>query len=244
MILPSSIQDFISGHAFTNALQIPYNQCFRDQSRTDLILEICKNKKVLHVGCADHIPLIKTKIQNGQWLHGLLMDVATECAGIDISESSINYLKTELNIPTVYLADITRELPPEILTTHWDVVVMGEILEHVDNPVFFLEKVRQGLKPIADTLIITVPNSFNYQLVNDIKKTTEDINSDHRYHFTPYTLSKIMYQGGFTTVDLHFTNRIALPLHLKVLNRLARFMGLRPSFKLSYFSTMIALTDF
>jgi 2-polyprenyl-3-methyl-5-hydroxy-6-metoxy-1,4-benzoquinol methylase len=244
MILSTDIQPYISGQAFSNALQIPYNQRFPEQTRTEFILQLCKNKKVLHLGCADHIPLIKSKIQNGQWLHGLLMKVAKECAGIDINKASIEYLKNELNIPNVYHADLTRELPSEILSTSWDIVIMGEILEHIDNPVFFLEQLKMRLKLIAGTLLITVPNSFNYLLVNDIKNSIEDINSDHRYHFTPYTLTKIMYQAGFKTVDIRFTNRIALPLRLKIVNRLVRLLGLQLNFKATYFATMVALTDF
>ena len=244
MTLTSTLHDYIAGKAFSNALKIPYTERFEDQSRTELLLKICQNKKVLHIGCADHVPLIKTKILNRQWLHGLLMEVAEECAGIDINKKSIDFLTNELNIPHVYYADITQELPAEIRSTKWDIVVMGEILEHVDNPVLFLEIVRTGLKALASTLIVTVPNSFNYEIANDIRKSTEDINSDHRYHFTPFTLTKIMFQAGFETVELQFTNRIALPLHLKIANRLVRLLGLRPKFNLSYFSTMIAITDF
>ena len=244
MILSTEIEPYLSGQRFSNALKIAYSERFPERSRTDLIVKLCKDKRVLHIGCADHIPLIKSKIKQKKWLHGLLTDVATECAGIDIHKEAIQYLQDEIGVKNVYHADITNGLPEKLRNTNWDIVVMGEILEHVDNPVLFLQQIKHQLSSHAKQLLITVPNSFNHLMIKDIQIKVEDINSDHRYNFTPYTLSKVLYSSGFEKVEFEFTDRIALPLHLKILNRLCRIAGIHNRFSIPYFATMVALTNF
>jgi len=95
-----------------------------------------------------------------------------------------------------------KKIPKELASEHWDVVVLGEVLEHVDNPVLFLQTLNKQLRFFADTLIITVPNAFRYNNIRYSKRNCEVINSDHRYWFTPYTLLKILIRAGFTVEHL------------------------------------------
>ncbi|MDX9748887.1 MAG: methyltransferase domain-containing protein [Paludibacter sp.] len=244
MKFTSETQSYIRGEQFSNALKIPFPEKFVEQNRIEVLLRICKGKKVLHIGCADHLPLIKQKLEKGKWLHALLCGVASECTGIDINSEAVDYITRELNISDVYYADITDELPLSLLNRQWDVVVMGEILEHVDNPVDFLKAIKARLHARAGELVLTVPNSFNLLFRNDIKKNIEDINSDHMYHFTPYTLGRVIYKSGYSSLEIYVADRVALPFHLKITNLIRKLLGIKSRFSLKYFATLIGVTHF
>jgi len=73
----------------------------------------------------------------------------------DFSPNGIKYIKEELKIPA-YVADITKELP--FADNSFDVVICAETLEHLEDPLSALEK----LKRIArKKVIVTVPYDEN-----------------------------------------------------------------------------------
>lgn len=238
------ILSFIRGEQFSNALKIHYSERFPEQSRIELLLQLSRGKRVLHIGCADHLPLINQKMEQGKWLHALLRNVADECTGIDINAEAVEFMSDTLKIPDIYHVDITNGLPEKLRERKWDLVIMGEILEHIDNPVHFLQQLKTHLQQHASQLVITVPNSFNRLIMNDININTEDINSDHMYHFTPYTLARVVYKSGFATFELLFADRVALPFLQKISNRLKKIFGLKRSFTSNYFASLIAVTNF
>jgi len=238
------IVSYLNGNKFSNALQIPYKEVYEEKNRLEILVELCRDKRVLHIGCADHLPLINKKIEQGKWLHALLCEVATECTGIDINTEAVEFMTRELKLKDIYHADITQALPEKLIDRQWDVVVMGEILEHIDNPVHFLQQLKHQLQPQASELIITVPNSFNRLFKNDIQRNTEDINSDHMYHFTPYTLGRVMYKSGFTSLELLVADRVALPYPMKLTNRFKKIFGINSQYSTKYFATLIAISHF
>jgi hypothetical protein len=60
-------------------------------SRLDCLMNLTKDKRVLHIGCCDHIPYIMEKINTNTWLHGLLLKNCSFVAGFDINGESIKY---------------------------------------------------------------------------------------------------------------------------------------------------------
>lgn len=92
----------------------------------------------------------------------------------------------------------------------WDYAILGEILEHIDNPVSYLNAIQQLYSDCLIRIVITVPNAWTQATMRMANRSTEIINSDHRYWFTPYTLSKVMVQAGLHLEDLYFANRVPL----------------------------------
>lgn len=64
----------------------------RIQERTDYILAACRDKRVLHVGCAD-APYTSTRLADGTILHGMIERVAAVQYGIDLSAEGIQLLQ-------------------------------------------------------------------------------------------------------------------------------------------------------
>jgi len=136
------VKNFLSGSSFSNGLSLKIchkNDPLRD--RFSIIEEICNGKDIIHLGCVDHLPLVEKKIKDGVWLHARLCSCARKCLGIDINNEGIEYL-TKLGYSEVICADITKDDIPDLIGNQWDYLVLGEILEHVDNPCAFLTTIH------------------------------------------------------------------------------------------------------
>lgn len=202
-------------------------------NRFDLINQLCRGKSVLHIGCADHIALIPKKISAGTWMHGFLTQISARCLGVDISQPAIDYLQKSLGLANVICADLTTEVPaPLIERSPWDKVFLGEVVEHINDPIGFLQSLKRGIHKYAEELIITVPNATRWENFENLRKGIECINSDHRFWFTPYTLAKTVSEAGFNPKAFYFvtaykTRRTIRPRTYFSYRRLIRFPALR-----------------
>ena len=164
--------------------------------RPDYLLEVLQNKKVIHLGCTDHNEIIQQKLQAGNYLHNMITYVTQKCVGIDINQQALDFLKSK-GVSNVFYGDITQPDHQVITSDHFDFILLGEMLEHIDNPVNFLQRIIENYSDHIDRFMITVPNAFGLPFLNNaFNAGKEEINSDHRYWFTPYTLSKVVYQAG------------------------------------------------
>jgi 2-polyprenyl-3-methyl-5-hydroxy-6-metoxy-1,4-benzoquinol methylase len=213
-----NIEDYLSDKKFDEGLKIRFQFDKERVTRAQKIVSLITGKKVIHVGCVDHMPIIEEKIRNGTWLHKLVTNVAEECIGVDINEKGIEFMKS-IGYTNAYYADLMHLSLPEINLKQWDYMILGEILEHVDNPCDFLKRLNKLYENNVQKIIITVPNAFCEYNFRNIQKGFEMINSDHRSTFTPYTLNKILHIGGFTLNDIFFVEPIYRFRHL-VYNKL------------------------
>jgi len=205
----SDFLPYLNGKEFSSGLPIDLSGLYKEVTRIDFLVHLCNQKRIIHVGCTDHISLIDEKIRNNQWLHKLLTDVSSECIGVDINEESINYVH-KLGYHNVIYGDITVSKLPEITSKNWDYLIMGEILEHVDNPVSFLKDIKNNYRESIDKIVITVPNILSLFYYNKMRKGFEFINTDHRYWFSPYTILKVIIQSGIIPTDISYCNRMPL----------------------------------
>jgi hypothetical protein len=239
------ILPYISGEKFSNALTVEIKELFPDNKRVDLIKNLCVNKKIIHIGCVDHLPLIEEKINKNHWLHKLITEVSSETIGIDINKEGIEYLQNKLNIKNVLYANIVTDDIPEIKNKKWDYMILGEIVEHVDNPVHFLNSIREKYQDVVDKIIITVPHILvKNRTTLMYKNSMELINTDHRYWFTPFTLTKVMYQAGFRDINLDFAERVALTQLELIKRKLKRLANKKPFYPFYYFNSIVGIAKF
>lgn len=226
----NGINAYLKGDKFSNALAVKIST--REISiplRMDYIEELVYNKNIIHLGCADHIPLIKQKIQKNTWFHKRLVESTNKCLGIDISREGVEYIQKELGYSDVIQCDIlTDEIPPQLKEYHWDFIIMGEIVEHIDNPVEFLHQTKLRYAQFIDRIIISVPNASKIGNFKRVFRDLELINSDHRYWFTPYTLAKVASRAGLTIESFQFCQGHKIPRHYVISKFLAkRYPGFR-----------------
>lgn len=206
---------YLTGEKFHSGLNFPIHTNVIDETvvtdRFSLLAELCSGKSVLHIGCADHMNLIDEKRTAGTWIHGYLSQVSSKCIGLDINLEAIDYLRNICGITNVMHADITKIIPSSLLqSSPWDNVFLGEIIEHVNNPVEFLKSLKKGLGSNAKELVVTAPNAIRWENFKNLRKGVECINSDHRYWFTPYTLAKIVLEAGFRPTTFYFVTAYKL----------------------------------
>ena len=204
MNLDEDIYPYIKGDKFSCGIRMKLSdEKGKSIYRIELLEALVSGKKIIHLGCLDHVPLIEPKIKSNIWLHKRLTDVADTCLGIDIDKFGVEYVRDRIGYNNVICADIVNDSIAEIEETNWDFIVMGEILEHIDNPVEFLEKIRLKYSSRIENSIITVPNAFRLSNFENASINIEFINSDHRYWFTPFTLWKIIDRAGLKLIDIN-----------------------------------------
>jgi predicted SAM-dependent methyltransferase len=173
----------------------------------------CKGKKVLHIGCLDHPEIILERVKDQTWLHGIVSRVAELCVGIDIDSSGCDLVWRELGIKNIQLLDLSKLLEESDLTelrkTQWDLILCPELLEHITNHQQFLQNLH-NVSHSKTKLIVTVPNAFRFANFINALRGFESINSDHKYWFTFYTLSRMLTAGGWKPRQLIYYNYTGL----------------------------------
>jgi hypothetical protein len=241
MEIDQKILKYLKGDEFSNSLIVDLDRSkYQVRSREEVITEIIKDKDVIHLGCSDHIPIIREKMAVNKWLHKLITENSGNCIGVDIDKESIDFVINELGFTNVIHGNILTDDLKELSDKQWDYVVFGEILEHIDNPVEFLSTFRAKYGNNVKRFIITVPNIYNRKALGNMLKFKEAINSDHRFWFTPYTLSKVLVSSGYLPENISFTNLISLGKPELVIRKLKKIFGLEVKYPYYYFSSLVA----
>jgi 2-polyprenyl-3-methyl-5-hydroxy-6-metoxy-1,4-benzoquinol methylase len=115
--------------------------------------------------------------------------------GVEVSEWASSYARDErrLNVRTGLLQSAVYP------ASHFDVIVINHVLEHVPAPLELLEEVHRILKGDG-LLVIGVPNigSIMSRILRERWPSLRP--EEHRWHFTPTTLRRLMARAGFQEV--------------------------------------------
>ena len=144
------------------------------------------------------------------WVHEHVTKLSEKSIGIDISEEGVKRVR-EMGYKNVYHHDLMASRFDVIEKEHWDYMLLGEMIEHVDNPTDFLSNVKKKYSPYVDRIIITTPNAFRLDNFLFVLRNKECVNTDHRYWFTPYTLSKAVVRAGIEIETIEFTHGSVRP---------------------------------
>jgi SAM-dependent methyltransferase len=167
--------------------------------RVPWLVEQCRGKRVIHVGFAD-AGFREEQSRAGSWLHGHLDEVATSLVGLDLDGPGVEAavdggFEAHLVDCTDAAAVAALELEPA------DVVLAGEVIEHLGAPGPFLDAMALLCAP-GGTLIVTTPNA--YGLVNVVANITRRVEVNHPDHvvmFTWRTLTQLMQREGWSPTD-------------------------------------------
>ncbi len=192
------VMDYLADSEFSSAISVKISHKEKKiPMRIEFLENLIIDKNIIHVGCTDHVPLIANKIKNNTWLHKRLEEKARKCIGVDIDNEAVKYVN-KLGFQNIYTLDLIKDGVPEIIKkNHWDFLILGEILEHIVNPVEFLSLIREKYSQYVERIIITVPYAFRLKNFINALKHTEYINSDHKFWFTPYTLAKLLHISNY-----------------------------------------------
>lgn len=200
----AGLDAYLAGAQWSNAIRIPI-RVGEARDRLTILAELAHGKAVVDLGCAD-AGQVDEKISAGLWLHRRLVEAAERCIGIDIDSEAVARLH-ELGEPDIYVGDLSQPLEA-VDGERWDLLVMGELLEHIDDPVAFLQAIRSRHSGRIGQVALSVPNAFALRNLLHVVRGLEVINSDHRYWFTPYTLAKVLARAGMEPEWFTFCDRL------------------------------------
>jgi 2-polyprenyl-3-methyl-5-hydroxy-6-metoxy-1,4-benzoquinol methylase len=172
--------------------------------RVDYLLDAARGRRVLHVGCADD-PYTSRRLADGSLLHARLADVAAELYGIDTSQEGIETLRDAgyANLAVVATEQMPSEIPFGRQT--FDVIIAGEVIEHLSNAGSFLDAIRLLLPGGTGRLIITTVNSYcAFRFAYTLLTGREGVHDDHTAYYSPRTLRRLLERHGYQVCDLKF----------------------------------------
>ena len=151
--------------------------------RRDYICRLAVGKRVLDIGVVEHTA---TATRGPNWLHERLCRVSKTCLGVDVLGAEINQLRERGY--NVLCADITAEPLPGT----FDLIVCGEILEHLDQPGRLFANIARMLEPDG-TVLLTTPNPWylNVVLRNVLAGVPFSDSADHVAWYDPATLCEL-----------------------------------------------------
>jgi SAM-dependent methyltransferase len=179
----SSAQEFIKA-----IRQAPY------VGKLDFVRQRVKGKNVLDIGCVQH-SLDRCLKSPEKWLHNTVRDNAKSVLGVDILEQEVAELqKRGYNI---IVADATTMR----LDHKFEVVVCGDIIEHLTNPGMLLETVAYHLQNDG-TSLVTTPNALAAdRFFNVALNGWTGVNPEHTCWFCPQTLFQLVERCGLYVDD-------------------------------------------
>jgi SAM-dependent methyltransferase len=178
---------------------------FQLLQRSSFFLDQCRGKKVLHLGCTNY-PYTEESISNNMLLHFELEKVASEIYGLDFDQEGIDIL-IKHGSKNIFRADLEKLNEVE-LDGIFDVIVAGDMIEHLNNPGLFLNGVQRFMSP--DTLLIlTTINAycamrFFWYGLRGKRGLAEPVHPDHVSYYSYSTLKLLIERHDLELQSFHF----------------------------------------
>lgn len=192
--------------------------------RVEFIKAKCKGNRVLHLGCTNW-PYTQDSIDNDMLLHSELAKTAAELYGFDFDQEGIDILNTA-GVGNLYRADLEKIEDVDLNET-FDVIIAGEMIEHLNNPGLFLKGIQRFMTPETE-LVITTINAYSAlrfasYSVRGKGGFNEPVHPDHVAYYSYKTLKLVAERAGFVVdsfcfYDIGPEHRPFCPWYLKLIN--------------------------
>lgn len=142
------------------------------------LVEQVRGRSVLDIGVCEHTV---DRINSSSWKHRLIQQHASRCVGVDIIEDLVQEL-----VRSGYDVRCQDATSDTFLGETFDIVHVGDVIEHVDNPQRLLEFCARHLSPGGKILVRTPnPHNFDYQRSARIEGISIE-NLEHVCYVTPF----------------------------------------------------------
>ncbi len=170
--------------------------------RINYIAAACAGRRVLDLGAMDETAW-NSKRGRGAWLHEEIARVAYRVDGFDSSELiPADGLITAPNgrIRRGDIADLGRLLAE--LDEPPDIIVAGELIEHLENPLQFLRTFAQVPQLAGSVLLLSTPNATAIHNCLIGMASRESTHQDHLCIFSYKTLTTLCRRAGFSAWEV------------------------------------------
>ena len=166
--------------------------------RFDYLCDLATGRRVVHIGFVDAGCQMLNE-QSGAWLHEHLARTASELIGLDLDEAGVENARDRgYEAHAVDCRDVEAVralgLPPA------DLVVAGEVIEHLDDPGSFLDGLHALVAP-GGLLVVTTPNATGLVNAAALLGNFEVNHPDHVVMYTCATLDAMLTRHHWTPVE-------------------------------------------
>jgi 2-polyprenyl-3-methyl-5-hydroxy-6-metoxy-1,4-benzoquinol methylase len=167
----------------------------RYKSKKDWIIPYVTGKKVLDLGCVQH-SLDHTK--KSDWLHGIIKTHAKSVLGVDYLKDEVSALVGQgynmvcENVETMQLQDT------------FEIIVAGDIIEHLSNCGQFMERVCEHLTQDG-LFLVSTPNPITFlRFMRWLLLGRVSPNKEHTCWFTADVLGVLAERYGLEVVNVSY----------------------------------------
>lgn len=195
--------------------------------RVDHLVAAAAGRRVLHVGCAN-APYTADSLAAGTLLHDRLRATADLVIGVDSDRDALDLLAARDSGPLLHVERSIEEHLDEIPAV--DLVVAGEVVEHVDDAGGLLRSLRAVMVRDGAELVITTINAYGALRMLQYAwprrgPLSEPVHPDHVAYYSIRTLGLLCERQGLEVVDVAFydlgpEHRTELPRRQRVANDL------------------------
>lgn len=166
--------------------------------RLAYVAERARGRVVLDIGCLDETALAKRDTEH--WLHGRIAAVARQVVGVDNSASLPPEGLVSAANARIHRGDAMALDAALLASAPIELVVAGEFIEHVSDPLLFLARLRQALP--GRELVFTTPNgpSAANALMACIGREAQ--HPDHLANFSFKILHTLCRRAGFDDYEV------------------------------------------
>lgn len=148
--------------------------------KNQLVKQFCKDKEILDIGCVGQ----DIDYSSSNWIHNQVKEVASSIIGVDINTDGIKKINN-MGYEVYHYNDLKKG-------KKFDILMMLDVIEHVNNPVDFLNDYQDFLKEDGK-IIMTTPNSNRaINFVNIFFSNDYSLNYEHTFWFCPKTFLEVV----------------------------------------------------
>lgn len=187
--------------------------------RQPFIEEYVTGKVVLDLGSIEH-DLYRDSIQRGKWLFDKIHRRAKKAIGIDILPEAIEELKAagyDLRYGDV------EHLDPLEFKEKFDLIIAGELIEHLLNPGLFLKGIARFMDKDTE-LLVSTPNAFGFIRFIDAFIRRERTRPDHVAWHSARTLTQLLQANGLKVKEIMFYSFLSGKKRSVFLTRIRKFI--------------------
>lgn len=160
--------------------------------------QISPEQKILHLGCTNS-PNLEDRLKSDRLLHNKLLEINQDTVGLDIDAAGLDVLR-ELHPNCNFILADANAMSQSLNGQRFDVIVCGDIVEHLDRPGQMLATCRKHLEDDGVMLLSTV-NAFSIVRFLKAMLNHEAVHDEHTCYYSPKTLARLASMNGLTVCD-------------------------------------------
>jgi len=205
------------------------------RSKEDVLAEFSRDRNVLHLGAVGETCQSPEQqvAQARHGAHSILNRVARKCVGVDTNRAGVDALREAGLFDNIMAADATTLARDQVPLESVDVIVAGDILEHMTSPESLLHAAARISDP-ETVLLLTTPNCVGLGVLANYARGRAIEGPDHKVSFNIYTLRHLLEAAGWQSVAAgtcyqpkaaQLNGRMKMVLGKRLLNAFPAFGG-------------------